>query len=57
MVPMLWSNSLVVGISNCLEETEKAEEPWRTKSVKTDLSHTISQLLSCSHPDVTMQSL
>lgn len=57
MVPMLWSNSLVVSISNCLEETEKAEGPWRTKSVKTDLSHTISQLLSCSHPDATMQSL
>lgn len=55
-VPMLPSN-YPASISNCLEETEKTERPWRTKSVKTNLNHRISQILYSLHSDAKMQSL
>lgn len=43
-VPTLSSNQHV-SVSNCLEETEKTERPGRTKSVKTNLNHAISQFV------------
>lgn len=55
-VPMLSPNEHV-SVSNCLEETGKAERPRRTQSVKTNLSHAISQPSQGLHGEAKRQGL
>lgn len=55
-VPTLSSNEHV-SVSNRLEETEKTERPRRTPSVKTNLSHAVSQFLRGLHGEAKMQGL
>lgn len=55
-VPTLSSNQHV-SVSNCLEETEKTERPGRTKSVKTNLSHAISQFIRSLHWEAKTRGL